>query len=992
MWGNVGRRNTVLVNGFGVEGCGTAGCQAKHEGGEGQCCVTVLGGEVGGGSGVALEDQERVEKRIGAEKCAGGVGCDPAGDAGADNGSGGPGGSRDGRNDMGKKSLWRCERRKKNSTVPEVFRAELKEEEGVRCAGVEGFFEGVASEAEGGSGVRRVAEEEQESARRTIEKKSRQDGADCGSAGGGVHCGPAVGIGCGAGGDAGRVSGSSRKEKKKRRRYECFEKRCRELEERKEGGGEWIGESAGETRRDQGSAETGQEREGKGVAESANEKRGGWVGEQVNVVDAENGQVEKGSESLGDRGGAADKKKENLRTKSAWDRRTQGSSPRADVQVVDAKKMEGPWDDMCDVDDRGDVAAEIGAANREKKEARNSGQLDEKGTPSPWADMCEASEREDGGCQFGVALGEARCGFLRNTQAGWGVCAVCSLKDKRNRYGHVTEHFETAAHTAAVAWVARKVDERVEAVVPERREVGDGRGSTSDVVIFEGGERIEVFLPESCAAGEAIDGVFLIDSFYYMKASRKKKDYYLPRVLAQIRRETGLTFMAVCAGGAVLFSRGRKEVEFSQLMERVPDNVSAVIAIVCGNDWYAQQNVRSLDAAVKTSGATLCEAMKAKSLHQLAIVGMSAATWKYDAWMSEKDVCQYDANAADLVAHFMDCGVMAVRGDDALRDICVKDGIGHVSVDSEDIVFDAYAWWVQLCLSRQGADMTDGPFETPSNVRVQSPVTVRVMSFSGFLLDVALCRQSDAEDIMSMKAIVAEALASFPDRVTLLCRDVEVDARVLSELCEGSSEDRWVSAVVRHAPDVQPPWRAVWDEGAARFYYWGMEGGETTWDTPPLVPESWACRWSAEHKCFWFANTSSGARTWEQPPCDSVPAPWVLLDWDEEEGAFVYLNEQLDGPGRRITRRPTVEPPVFDGVSVARDADGRWVYFDTSTGERCEQQLCPNSVLGWTVDWCVMDSDGAILGLVRRNHRAEVVRCSKCSRSRRRGLGAPRDD
>ena len=61
---------------------------------------------------------------------------------------------------------------------------------------------------------------------------------------------------------------------------------------------------------------------------------------------------------------------------------------------------------------------------------------------------------------------------------------------------------------------------------------------------------IVTFFPEEYS-GETVDGAFLVDSFYYLK-SRKNTVEYLPELLSKLRRETGLVFMAVCSGGAVL--------------------------------------------------------------------------------------------------------------------------------------------------------------------------------------------------------------------------------------------------------------------------------------------------------------------------------------------------------------------------------------------------------------------------------------------------------
>ena len=137
----------------------------------------------------------------------------------------------------------------------------------------------------------------------------------------------------------------------------------------------------------------------------------------------------------------------------------------------------------------------------------------------PWDDMC--LEKSD----FEVALGEARCSFLRQTQAGWGACFVCSLKAKRNRFGHGSEHFETCGHKDAVAWATRKVADGVTAPVchtVEAPSVNVAMPSTMGEQECLGEQTlkpvrdvwVETFLPESCPAGATIDGAFLVDSFF----------------------------------------------------------------------------------------------------------------------------------------------------------------------------------------------------------------------------------------------------------------------------------------------------------------------------------------------------------------------------------------------------------------------------------------------------------------------------------------------
>ena len=97
-----------------------------------------------------------------------------------------------------------------------------------------------------------------------------------------------------------------------------------------------------------------------------------------------------------------------------------------------------------------------------------------------------------------------------------------------------------------------------------------------------------------------------------MKRQNGKKELYLPRLLEQIRRETGLTMMAVCSGGAGLHEVGNWSARFAELLERVPEGLTLLISVVCGNDWYAWQNIQPLGQDVVFASTALCEGMKAK--------------------------------------------------------------------------------------------------------------------------------------------------------------------------------------------------------------------------------------------------------------------------------------------------------------------------------------------------------------------------------------------
>ena len=71
-----------------------------------------------------------------------------------------------------------------------------------------------------------------------------------------------------------------------------------------------------------------------------------------------------------------------------------------------------------------------------------------------------------------------------------------------------------------------------------------------------------------------------------MKKDNGRKLLYLPRLLAEIHRETGLTFFAACCGGSALFNVSNGAAYYAQLLAEVPPGVKYLIPVVCGNGFY----------------------------------------------------------------------------------------------------------------------------------------------------------------------------------------------------------------------------------------------------------------------------------------------------------------------------------------------------------------------------------------------------------------------
>ena len=133
----------------------------------------------------------------------------------------------------------------------------------------------------------------------------------------------------------------------------------------------------------------------------------------------------------------------------------------------------------------------------------------------------------------------------------------------------------------------------------------------------------------------------------------------LPELLAEIRAETGLVFVAVCSGGAAVYNPGSGGAYFHELLAHVPDGVRYLISVVCGNDIYGS----SFDEGLRLAIADYVDAVDAKVPMHYAVVGMSARTWQYNAWHAPA----YDIDAQRMRDAFHDECVPACSGAPAAK-------------------------------------------------------------------------------------------------------------------------------------------------------------------------------------------------------------------------------------------------------------------------------------------------------------------------------------
>ena len=207
--------------------------------------------------------------------------------------------------------------------------------------------------------------------------------------------------------------------------------------------------------------------------------------------------------------------------------------------------------------------------------------------------------------------------------------------------------------------------------------------------------------------GQQVHGVFLVDSFYYMKdESRGWEQYveYLPDLLQSLWERTGYVFTAYCCGGAALVKPMGSGARFADMLSLVPYGLEVILPIVCGNDflggggWYVHKYDLELDKAVEE----LCVEMKAKSRRQFAVGGGSSSTWNYS---HPEDVNRrYDDNADRLVAAFEACGVRACTGAHELVGMKIVDKIRHVGFQSYNVVEAAFFRWFDFATQEQRTD------------------------------------------------------------------------------------------------------------------------------------------------------------------------------------------------------------------------------------------------------------------------------------------------
>ncbi len=482
-----------------------------------------------------------------------------------------------------------------------------------------------------------------------------------------------------------------------------------------------------------------------------------------------------------------------------------------------------------------------------------------------------------------------------------GKCLVCSARDKRDRWADEW-HFGTDVHRRALAWAERQLDNgclNSDWCAPCGPSVGATSSSSSSsssasspssrtvpAQELKSGRRtasFKVFRPEGCAEGVHVDGAFLVDSFYYFKYRSGNKDEYLERLLAEIREETGLVFIAVCSGGAALFNPGSGGAYFQQLLAQVPDGVRFLISVICGNDIYRSPFTEDLQLAAED----FCAAVREKAQVHYAAVGMSAATWQCGA----ECVGAYDASATAMLNVFRSQGVPCCSGAAELPGLRLSDSIGHVHPESAPVVFAAYKTWLRKCVAA-GAPPPPPPVEPlppPAGAPLEvaaDVLEVKAKPFKATFRDGSTC---DVECevpacALDLHKVLLEALALRPSQYRLVLIQ---HGNVLGAIDVVDPEFPLV--VVKQPPVPEPeleePWVATWQPERECYGFFLDELNFAQWEKPVPSVNGWFYGQDRDSREWQWRDPVTGATAGRAPPL--VPEPWRAV-WSADDEEFYF--------------------------------------------------------------------------------------------------------
>ena len=75
------------------------------------------------------------------------------------------------------------------------------------------------------------------------------------------------------------------------------------------------------------------------------------------------------------------------------------------------------------------------------------------------------------------------------------------------------------------------------------------------------------FWPEGCPEDACVDGAFVVDSFFHFRRTSGNTIGYLPKLLAEIRADSGFVFVAIWSGGAAVSKPGHVTLILSNCLD-----------------------------------------------------------------------------------------------------------------------------------------------------------------------------------------------------------------------------------------------------------------------------------------------------------------------------------------------------------------------------------------------------------------------------------------
>jgi len=178
--------------------------------------------------------------------------------------------------------------------------------------------------------------------------------------------------------------------------------------------------------------------------------------------------------------------------------------------------------------------------------------------------------------------------------------------------------------------------------------------------------------------GRRVDGVFLIDSFGYVKDAKGKPYYYMPDALQYVYMRTGVYTAAVVYPGAGMVDAPAM-IKYWQGVST--DMLKFAVFVFMGNDAYAE---RDSDKYVRNFMAYALD-LKYVAAEVFVVYGGSGALWQYD----ENFKHWYDARVASTtrtIRYELPCWT----GAQIWRGLRIADRIGHASSVSYPILARGY--------------------------------------------------------------------------------------------------------------------------------------------------------------------------------------------------------------------------------------------------------------------------------------------------------------